>query len=73
MIFHAYTDDNYKYTIRIPWRVEDTNDSWNETCAWAIEKFGLPGDKFITHPTTDYMDFMFKNKEDALYFSLACE
>lgn len=51
----------------------DTNDSWNQTCAWAVEKFGLPGDKFITHPTADYMDFMFKDKDDAIHFSLVWE
>lgn len=73
MIYHAYRDDNYKYTIRIPWRINDNVDSWNQTCAWAVEQFGLPGDKFITHPTTDYMDFMFKHKEDALHFSLVWE
>lgn len=73
MIFHAYRDNNYQYVIRIPWRVEDTSDTWNQTCAWAIEKFGLPGNKFITHPTVDYMDFAFKAKEDAVFFSLVWE
>jgi len=73
MIFHANKDNNYQYTIRIPWRLGDTVTSWNQTCAWAIEKFGLPGDKFITHPTEDYMDFMFKTKEDAIHFSLVWE
>lgn len=73
MIFHAFRDNNYQYTIRIPWRVGDTEECWNETCAWAIEQFGLPGEKFITHPTIDYMDFAFKNKEDAIHFSLVWE
>jgi hypothetical protein len=53
--------------------MDDTINSWNEICAWAVEYYGLPGDKFITHPTEDYMDFMFRNKEDAIYFSLVCE
>jgi len=43
---------------------------WNETCAWAIEKFGLPGDKYETHVTEDYMDFYFKNERDAIHFEL---
>lgn len=73
MIFHANKDNNYQYTIRIPWCRGDTVASWDETCAWAIEIFGLPGDKFITHPTEEYMDFMFKQKEDAIHFSLVWE
>lgn len=73
MIFHANKDANYQYVIRIPWRLGDTITSWNETCAWAMEKFGLPGDKYITHPDVDYMDFMFKDKLDAIHFSLVWE
>jgi hypothetical protein len=55
--------------VRIPWKKGDIID-WNETCAWAIEKFGLPGDKFTTAPTVDYMDFYFKDKKDAVHFEL---
>jgi hypothetical protein len=53
--------------------MDDTINSWNDICAWAVEHYGLPGDKFITHPTEDYMDFMFRNEEDAIHFSLVCE
>jgi hypothetical protein len=73
MLFHFKPDNNFQYTIRIPWRIGDTVQRWDETCAWAMETFGLPGDKFITHPTEDYMDFMFKDKEDAIHFSLVWE
>lgn len=74
MIFHFSKDsNNFPYTIRIPWKQGDTVSDWNEKCAWALETFGLPGDKFITHPTEDYMDFMFRNSEDAVHFSLVCE
>jgi len=74
MLFHFNKDtNNFPYTIRIPWRIGDTVQRWDETCAWAIETFGLPGDKFITHPTEDYMDFMFRTSEDAVHFSLVCE
>ena len=55
--------------VRIPWTKGDIID-WNETCAWAIEKFGLPGDKFTTDPTVDYMDFYFKDERDAILFEL---
>lgn len=55
--------------VRIPWKKEDIID-WNETCTWAIEKFGLPGNKFTTDPTVDYMDFYFKDESDAVHFIL---
>jgi hypothetical protein len=40
-------------------------------CAWAIEHFGLPGNRFITHATEDYMEWMFNSIEDQLFFILA--
>ena len=58
--------------IRIPWKKGDTIISWDETCAWAIEQYGLPGDKFTTHPMEDYMDFYFKDERDAILFELRC-
>jgi hypothetical protein len=64
---------DYKYTVRIPWKIGDEPSKWNEVCAYAIEKFGMPGADFITHPNEDYMDFMFRYHEDAVVFSLACE
>ena len=57
--------------VRIPWKKGDIID-WNETCAWAIEEFGLPGYRFTTHPTEDYMDFHFKDEKDAILFELRC-
>jgi hypothetical protein len=57
--------------VRIPWQKGDTINNWDETCAWAIEQYGLPGDKFETHATEDYMDFYFKDERDAILFQLA--
>jgi hypothetical protein len=61
-------------TCRISWNhvkhVEKKEIFWNEICAWAIEHFGLPGDRFITHANTDYMDFNFYDDLDATMFSL---
>ena len=35
-------------TVRISWsRTYDNSKMWNEVCVWAIEMFGLPGDRFI--------------------------
>jgi len=38
---------------------------WNETCAIVLEVFGLPGNRYSTHPAHDYMSFKFKNTKDA--------
>ena len=56
--------------VRIPWQTNHDIPTWNEKCAWAVKKFGLPGDKFETHATEDYMDFYFKDERDAIYFEL---
>jgi len=58
--------------VRIPWKMGDTITDWNETCAKAIEMFGLPGEKFTTHLTEDYLDFIFKDDKDAMVFELCC-
>lgn len=58
-------------TVRIDWSREyDNKAMWNEVCAWAMEKFGLPGDRFVAHPNVLYMDFIFKNNKDALLMAL---
>jgi hypothetical protein len=58
-------------TIRIAWSREFENGKlWNEVCAWAVERFGLPGDRFTTHPCVDYMDFVFVNNKDAMIFAI---
>jgi hypothetical protein len=48
----------------------DTISDWDETCIWAMDQFGLPGNKFYTRMTEDYMDFVFKDERDAIHFSL---
>ena len=67
---HALKTHKNWHLVTIPWRLGDTEQKWNETCAWAIEQFGLPGEKYVTHPTKDYMEFLFKNEQDAIMFSL---
>ena len=56
---------------RIPWETNQIHSKWNETCAWAVEQFGLPGDRFTTHATEEYMDFYFTDERDAILFELA--
>ena len=51
-------------TIKIVW--DNQNGSWwNLTCADIMEVFGLPGNKYVSTPTADYMLFTFKSKRDA--------
>lgn len=58
-------------TVRIDWGREfDNTQMWNEVCAWAIERFGLPGDRFQGRANVNYMEFIFKSDKDALMMSL---
>ena len=58
-------------TVRIVWsRDFDNNTMWNEVCAWAIERFGLPGDRFTTCANVNYMEFVFVDHRDALMMGL---
>jgi hypothetical protein len=58
-------------TVRIPWiRGNDNEAYWDEICIWAIERFGLPGDRFQTHAYIYYMDFVFTSNKDALVMAL---
>lgn len=58
-------------TVRIPWEERfDNNTMWNEVCAWAIEYYGLPGDRFHTFANVHWMEFIFDNDKDALVMSL---
>ena len=52
--------------IRVDWKLgQDTSKWWNHLCADIMEIFGLPGDRYISSPTADYMIFTFKTKKDA--------
>lgn len=58
-------------TVRIHWSREyDNKQMWNEVCAWAIEYFGLPGERFMTSANVNYMDFTFDSNKDALLMAL---
>jgi hypothetical protein len=57
-------NDGYIHAISIPWKGQD-HYWWNEACADVLEVFGLPGDRFTSHPSENQMDFYFKSKKDA--------
>lgn len=61
----------YNHRVKISWSLnQDTEEWWNEVCAWALEEFGLPGDKFVSTPSPEFMYFDFKDKEDAVIMAL---
>ena len=57
--------------VYIPWvKVKDKDPNWNEICATVVEKFGLPGDRYQSHPSDDWMVFDFFDEQDALMCKL---
>ncbi len=50
--------------VNVPWKSQ-SNVWWNEVCAKIIEQFGLPGDRYTSHPSESCMKFIFKNEQDA--------
>lgn len=59
------------HTVELKWeKGKDSDYFWNEACAWAVENFGLPGEKYVTHPNKDYMLFLFKYEKDAILMTL---
>jgi hypothetical protein len=41
------------------------NGQWNHTFAMIIEKFGLPGGRYLTKVTEEDMDLTFQDPKDA--------
>lgn len=54
-----------EHEVLIEWTPKRNSSFWNETVADIIEVFGLPGNKFMTSSTEDFMIVTFKNKKDA--------
>lgn len=77
----AGIDNNYDYRVRIPFLLQEVDNIneiergvnyWNETCARAIEMFGLPGEKYSCRFTKEAIEFWFLEEKDALVFELSC-
>ncbi len=64
VIGKEFLNPDLEKTVRIAWNGQ-SNVWWNEACADVLEVFGLPGDRFTSHPTPNSMDFHFKSKKDA--------
>jgi hypothetical protein len=54
----------YVHIVSVLWRGQ-REYWWNDTCADIVEVFGLPGDRYTSHPSMDKMDFYFKSQRDA--------
>lgn len=69
-------DINHDYRVRIPFEMSvfgnTKSNMWNETCAKAIEMFGLPGQKYTCRMTKGAIEFWFLEEKDAMWFELAC-
>ena len=58
-------------SVKLDWRQgTDTSEAWNDICIWAIEQFGLPGNRFTWHAKHDCMLFDFTDEQDAIHFML---
>jgi hypothetical protein len=68
--------NEHDYRVRIPFelsiQVERNINNWNETCARAIELFGLPGEKYTCRFTKNFIEFWFLDEKDAMIFELSC-
>lgn len=69
-------DIDHDYRVRIPF-VSNIGTTagvnlWNETCATAIEMFGLPGNKYTCRFTANFIEFWFRDEKDAMMFELCC-
>jgi hypothetical protein len=58
------SDSEVMTTIEVPW-VSQTNTWWNDTTAQVVKHFGLPGDKYRTEVSVNYMKFHFIDEQDA--------
>ena len=57
--------------VHIPWNPKiNTLLAWNQVTASIMEHFGLPGGRYTTELTEDYMNFIFYNEKDGLMCKL---
>ena len=59
------------YKVKIVWKLgQDNEEWWNESCIWVLEEYGLPGDRYTTTLTEDYLIYNFTKQEDAALAAL---
>jgi hypothetical protein len=57
-------------TVCLTWELKDGKENWNDACMWTLQQFGLPGEKFTTELTENWMKFKFYNPHDATVMAL---
>jgi hypothetical protein len=69
-------DVDHDYRVKIPFTYGNMSGgeitNWNESCARAIEMFGLSGDKYTCRITNSNIEFWFRDEKDAMMFELTC-
>ena len=53
--------------VTISW---NKTENWSDICIWAIDQFGLPGNKYMWHAKSDFMEFVFTDEKDAKHMIL---
>lgn len=65
------TDPEFTHPVRINWGANmSTISNWDKVTIWGLEQFGLPGNKYITDISADYLTWIFRDSKDALFFRL---
>jgi hypothetical protein len=58
------------HCVQVDWKYNENDQYWNDLCAWAIETFGLPGNRFQFESTEVWMIWRFHTPNDAFLFQL---
>ena len=53
-------EDGFVYLVQISFG----KHNWNELCANVLEVFGLPGNRYVTSASREFMEFMFRSEKD---------
>jgi hypothetical protein len=56
--------------VCLRWNEGDTHITHADIYSWTVQMFGLPGERFMFHPTSQAMEFDFNHRDDALLFAL---
>lgn len=59
-----------KYSVKVYWSNGDSVTLWNEKMAWVTENFGLPGKRWQTEVSNEYMILYFDNEKDCMFARL---
>ena len=64
-------DREFQHGVRLSWgRRWNSITQWDDVSIWALELFGLPGDKYIVDINVNEMVWWFKNPADQILFVL---